>query len=150
MKFLNLAALAASILSAGSSARIISRTRTIILKPDAFEIAVLGGQTFRVSQVPNVGFIAQGRGPRAMARAFSKYGVAVPADLLLVLEQILLELGLLRPNGRGGLGVGNGRGGSGNSPVNTNLTGSASQGMPRPDATGTRSDQEQERWRPYR
>ena len=127
MKLLNIAAVAASILSAGS--QVEARVRTIIITPDAFQIAVLGGQTFRVSQVPNAGFIPIGRGPRAMARAYSKYGITIPADLLLVLQEILLELGLLRPNpnGQGGLG-GAGRGGSGNSPVNTNLTGTAAQG----------------------
>ncbi|XXH03092.1 Zinc resistance conferring protein [Hypoxylon texense] len=68
-----------------------------------FEITTLGGMTFKISQVPNKKFYGQhkGRGSMAMARAFSKYGAAIPDDLLSTIEQILEELGLLGNNGSG-------------------------------------------------
>jgi hypothetical protein len=133
MKFLGVAAVAASILSGVDA---LPRGRTVIVRPSDFEIAVLGGMTLRIDQVENKNFIAQGRGPRALARAFSKYGVAVPVELLLILREILQELGIIpedgaAPNGIGGAGRGSGRGGRNSTmtpPMNQNLTGSATQG----------------------
>ncbi|KAI2616076.1 eukaryotic aspartyl protease [Hypoxylon sp. NC1633] len=68
-----------------------------------FEITTLGGMTFKINQVPNKKFYGQhkGRGSMAIARAYSKYGLAIPDDLLSTIEQILEELGLLGNNGAG-------------------------------------------------
>ncbi|KAI1398785.1 Asp-domain-containing protein [Hypoxylon fuscum] len=59
--------------------------------------------TFKISQVPNKKFYGQrrGRGSMAIARAYSKFGQAVPDDLLTTIEQILEELGLLGNTGSG-------------------------------------------------
>ncbi|KAI1761804.1 eukaryotic aspartyl protease [Hypoxylon sp. FL1150] len=61
-----------------------------------FEIQTLGGMTFKVDQVPNMKFSGQrkGRGPVAIARAYLKYGAAIPDSLLLTIQQLLGELGL--------------------------------------------------------
>lgn len=68
-----------------------------------FEITTLGGMTFKISQVPNKKFYGRrkGRGSMAIAKAYSKYGAAIPDDLLSAVEEILKELGLL---GNGGAG----------------------------------------------
>lgn len=68
-----------------------------------YEITTLGGMTFKISQVPNKKFYGQrrGRGSMAIARAYSKFGQAVPDDLLTTIEQILEELGLLGNTGSG-------------------------------------------------
>ncbi|KAI1127091.1 eukaryotic aspartyl protease [Nemania abortiva] len=62
------------------------------------EISTLGGVTFKINQVPNKKFYGarKGRGAMAIARAYSKYGAAIPDDLLSYIEQILEELGLLQ------------------------------------------------------
>ncbi|KAJ8125477.1 hypothetical protein O1611_g8161 [Lasiodiplodia mahajangana] len=66
-----------------------------------FEISTLGGVTFKIQQVPNKKFYGarKGRGAMAIARAYSKYGAAIPDDLLSYIEQLLEELGLLQNPG---------------------------------------------------
>ncbi|KAI1155827.1 eukaryotic aspartyl protease [Nemania diffusa] len=68
-----------------------------------FEISTLGGLTFKISQVPNAKFSGarKGRGAMAIAKAYSKYGAAIPDDLLSYIEQLLEELGLLQNPGAG-------------------------------------------------
>ncbi|OTB05131.1 hypothetical protein M426DRAFT_10974 [Hypoxylon sp. CI-4A] len=68
-----------------------------------FEIQTLGGMTFKINQVPNKKYYGQrkGRGSMAIARAYSKFGVAVSDDLLATIEEILKELGLLGNDGAG-------------------------------------------------
>ncbi|KAI1419948.1 eukaryotic aspartyl protease [Xylaria sp. FL1777] len=68
-----------------------------------FEISTLGGMTFKINQVPNQKFYGarKGRGAMAMAKAYSKYGAAIPDDLLSYIEQILEELGLIQQPGAG-------------------------------------------------
>ncbi|KAI0505701.1 eukaryotic aspartyl protease [Xylaria bambusicola] len=73
-----------------------------ILDP-LFEVSTLGGMTFKINQVPNQKFYGarKGRGAMAMAKAYSKYGAAIPDDLLSYLQQLLEELGLLEQPGAG-------------------------------------------------
>jgi len=68
-----------------------------------FEISTLGGMAFKINQVPNQKFYGarKGRGAIALAKAYSKYGVAVPDDLISYIEQILEELGLGQNPGDG-------------------------------------------------
>ncbi|KAJ8113912.1 hypothetical protein ONZ43_g5034 [Nemania bipapillata] len=68
-----------------------------------FEISTLGGLTFKISQVPNKKFYGarKGRGAMAIARAYSKYGAAIPDDLLSYIQKLLEELGLLQNPGSG-------------------------------------------------
>jgi hypothetical protein len=68
-----------------------------------FEISTLGGIAFKIHQVPNQKFYGarKGRGAMALAKAYSKYGVAVPDDLISYIEQILEELGLGQNPGGG-------------------------------------------------
>jgi len=121
MKFPILAALAASIPFLGGS---VDAAPLLIIgnKAGVFQIATLGGAAFRIKQVPSTSFqFGSRRGPVALARAYSKFGVAIPPDLLSIIEAILEELGLLQ---LGGIGQGgNGRGkGSANGPARTNGT----------------------------
>ncbi|KAI0857495.1 eukaryotic aspartyl protease [Xylaria cubensis] len=68
-----------------------------------FEVTTLGGMTFKLNQVPNQKFsgVRKGRGAMAMAKAYTKYGAAVPDDLLSYIDQLLEELGLLQQPGAG-------------------------------------------------
>lgn len=71
----------------------------------ALEVAVLGGSAFKVNQVPNKNYKTLYRGPRALAKAYQKFGVPIPSDLLQLLQQILTDLGISIP-GQGGLNGG--------------------------------------------
>ncbi|KAI5927252.1 eukaryotic aspartyl protease [Camillea tinctor] len=110
MKFQNTTALAASFLmchgvvSAAPPPQQPQPEKRGILDP-LYAISTLGGMTFKISQVPNKKFYGtrRGRGSMAIARAYSKYGVAVSDDLLTTIQQLLEELGLLQS-----AGVGNG------------------------------------------
>jgi hypothetical protein len=95
-------AVAASILSSAGLVAAAPRLNAPV------EIAVLGGSTFRLHQKANPHFRAIGRGPRAIAKAYQKFGVAVPDSLLEVLLEILQQLGITIPNLEGGQGDGNG------------------------------------------
>lgn len=68
-----------------------------------FGISTLGGVTFKIDQVPNRKFYGarKGSGQMAMARAFAKYGAAIPDDLLSYIEKLLEELGLIPQPGAG-------------------------------------------------
>ncbi|KAF7537654.1 hypothetical protein G7054_g3517 [Neopestalotiopsis clavispora] len=67
---------------------------TKVIKIDLSEISVLGGMTFKIHQQPNKAFKGVRKGSLALARAYSKYGVAFPDDLLTAIEKLLEELGL--------------------------------------------------------
>ncbi|ORY57147.1 eukaryotic aspartyl protease [Pseudomassariella vexata] len=71
---------------------------------DVLEISTLGGMTFKISQVPNSRYtgMKKGRGTMAIARAYAKFGAAVPDDLQSLIDQILAELGLVGNNGNNG------------------------------------------------
>lgn len=71
----------------------------------ALEISVLGGSTFKLHQAPNPNFRALGRGPRALAKAYQKYGVSFPDNLLEIVLEILKELGITT-SGQGAGGAG--------------------------------------------
>jgi hypothetical protein len=107
MKFSVLAAVAAIVPSFTEVA-----AAPAILRPatrlDVFQVATLGGATFRIQQVPNKSFIfGARRGPIALARAYSKFGIAIPPDLLSIIEAILKDLGLTlaKPNAGAGKGA---------------------------------------------
>ncbi|KAI1076137.1 eukaryotic aspartyl protease [Whalleya microplaca] len=104
MKFLHTtAAVAASFLCCPDLASAGPVKERGLLDP-LFEITTLGGMTFKINQVPNKKFYGakKGRGSMAIARAYSKFGAAIPDDLLSTIQQILEELGLLGNNGGGG------------------------------------------------
>ncbi len=112
MKLLSTAAVAASILSSSG----LVAAGPIVITPAEFEINVLGGQTFRVNQVANEGFITAQRGPRSLVKAFAKYG-EVPQDLIDLIIALLEELGIEIP----GLGTPGAPGSPGaNSSTNAN------------------------------
>lgn len=107
------AAVAASILSSAGLVAAAPRATSNALTE--VEISVLGGTTFRIQQTPNAKFQPYGRGPRELAKAYQKYGAAVPDDLLQTILQILGELGITA-SGRSGDGAddnGNGTAGEG-------------------------------------
>ncbi|KAK8122173.1 aspartic peptidase domain-containing protein [Apiospora sp. TS-2023a] len=106
MKLITVAALAASVLSQNVVVTTTTTTAPLTLE-EILQITTLGGMTFRVLQAPNQKYTGVRRGPLAMARAYSKYGVAFPDDLLAAIERLLEELGLSN-------GAGNGVGGNGN------------------------------------
>lgn len=108
MKIPSTFALAATALLAtttsGSPLPLQPRSRSFTVSPSLFEIAVLGGSTVRVNQVPNVNFFQGRRGPMALANAYRKFGLAVPQELLDVIEAIIAEI--LANLARGGPGAG--------------------------------------------
>ncbi len=119
------AAVAASVLSLTPGVFAGAIPTNFRVTKDMLEISVFGGQTIRAPQVANSAFVGVGRGPRAMAKAYAKFGVQISPELLLILEEILEALGLFSPSGGlGGLGGSAGNGGG----VNANQTASASQG----------------------
>lgn len=78
------------------------------------DVAVLGGATFQVHQVANTNYRTLHRGPRALGAAYQKYGKEIPAELLQILQRILIELGITVPSGGKGVNGGNGvNGGAG-------------------------------------
>ncbi|KAK8008823.1 eukaryotic aspartyl protease [Apiospora marii] len=103
MKFITIAALAASALSQNVVVTTTTTTAHLTLE-EILQITTLGGMTFRVLQQPNQKYTGIRRGSLALARAYSKYGVAFPDDLLAAIEQLLEELGL--SNNGAGNGVG--------------------------------------------
>lgn len=105
MRFITIAALAVSALSQNVVVTTTTTTAPLTLE-EILQITTLGGMTFRVLQEPNQKYTGVRRGPLAMARAYSKYGVAFPDDLLAAIERLLEELGLSN-------GAGNGAGGNG-------------------------------------
>ncbi|CAK7207620.1 hypothetical protein SEUCBS139899_010430 [Sporothrix eucalyptigena] len=126
------AAVTASLLSlsSGALAAAIEKskgptaTQNFELTKEMLEISVFGGQTIHAPQVVNSGFVTTtGRGPRALAKAYAKFGVEISPELLLILEEILEALGITVP-GTTGTGSTSGTGGT-----NANQTTSASQGM---------------------
>jgi hypothetical protein len=78
------------------------------VKRDAMLVTGLGGINFRVGQVDNPRFeMNMARGPVALALAYRKYSIIVPAELLDLIAEILQALGIpivgLNPGaGRGG------------------------------------------------
>jgi len=112
VNYFKIAAVAASVLSSSGPVA----ARTIVLSPDLFEISVLGGQTFRVNQAVNTAFVPKMRGQRALVQALTKFGATPDDALLLLLEEILQELGLIG----GGLNGGNRPGQQANSSANAN------------------------------
>jgi hypothetical protein len=93
MKLLAAAAVGASILAQGG---LISASPLKII--DIFEISTLGGMTFQISQVPNQRYSGAPKGPLAVAKAYAKFGVDAPDDLLSAIDQLLQQLGLLGSN----------------------------------------------------
>jgi hypothetical protein len=109
MKSSSVAAAAVQILASAG----LATAGLFTVSPAEFSISTLGGNTFRLPQVYNENFIQAGRGPRAMAKAFAKFGAEIPPELLLILEELLAELGLSITGlggHRNGTGSGSGRG----------------------------------------
>jgi hypothetical protein len=86
MKFSSLAAIAAPALFWDAL------TSASPLKVDVFEVSVLGGMTFKINQTPNKAYTGRRKGPLAVAKALSKYGVAYPDELVTVLQELAKEL----------------------------------------------------------
>lgn len=78
---------------------------TKVIKIDLSEISVLGGMTFKIHQQPNKAFKGVRKGSLALARAYSKFGVEFPDDLLTAIEKLLEELGLAGNTTTGGNGT---------------------------------------------
>ncbi|KAK8016186.1 endothiapepsin [Apiospora rasikravindrae] len=104
MKSIIFAALAASVLSQDIVVTTTTTTAPLTLE-EILQITTLGGMTFRVQQEPNQKYTGMRKGPLAMARAYSKYGVKFTDDLLAAIERLLEELGL--SNNGSGNGAGN-------------------------------------------
>lgn len=92
----------------------------------------------RVNQVPNRNFIQGRRGPVALANAYRKFGLAVPKELLDVIDAIVAQiLANLRQGRIGGGGrMSPGMVGGGRMPINQTAVGNtpvpaagATQGM---------------------
>ncbi|KAK3694056.1 aspartic peptidase domain-containing protein [Podospora appendiculata] len=105
MKLLSLAGVTASLLS--SAGLVNGAPRITVVHPKDFTISTLGGNTFKIAQVHNEKFNPVGKGPRALAKVYQKYGLDFPPELLAILEEILIQLGLSLPKPAKGR-VGNG------------------------------------------
>ncbi|KAK3383831.1 aspartic peptidase domain-containing protein [Lasiosphaeria ovina] len=105
MKFFTHAAAAASLLF--SAGLVFGAPRVVEVRPKDFEISTLGGSTFTLSQVHNSRFKQLGKGPRALAKVYAKFGLDFPPELLELLDALLIELGL-KPKKAGGSGAGAG------------------------------------------
>lgn len=95
MKFTSITATVASLLPFAIAA---PRPRVVQVNPSDLTITALGGKSFKVSQVYNSNFRQRGKGPRALAKVYQKYGLQMPQNLLDVLASLLEELGLETPN----------------------------------------------------
>ncbi|CAK7234166.1 hypothetical protein SBRCBS47491_008857 [Sporothrix bragantina] len=129
------AAVAASILSlstpgalavAIAKQKVPTATQNLEITKEMLEISVFGGQTIHAPQVINTGFITPGRGPRALAKAYAKFGVELSPELLLILEEILAALGITLP-GVAGTGSTGSTGSTGGTAANQST--SATQGV---------------------
>ena len=114
-----LAAVAASVLVQSSSLVTAAPANGL-----PYEVAVLGGSTMRLTQTYNQNFNMRARGPRELAKAYHKFGVAYPDNLRQALERIVAELGLTLPNA----GAGNGVQGGNSAQADGNDTADAGQG----------------------
>jgi len=126
MRWSTVAALAASLgVTNGAPAPIESFTRqasTIVkrehVKRDAMLVTGLGGINFKVGQVENPQFqMNMARGPVALALAYRKYSIAIPAELLGLILEILRQLGIPVV---GGINPADGRGGRPGRPTQPN------------------------------
>jgi len=88
MKLLGLATAAAA--SAGLVAAAPATVQ--VVSPDKFEISVLGGATFRVQQVYNEQFSQIGKGPRALAMTYQKFGLEMPSTLVNSLQMVAQQM----------------------------------------------------------
>ncbi|KAK4216041.1 hypothetical protein QBC37DRAFT_106610 [Rhypophila decipiens] len=71
-----------------------ARPRVVQVNPSDLAITTLGGKSFKVSQVYNTNFSQKGKGPRAVAKVYQKYGLDVPQNLVQILQALLKELDL--------------------------------------------------------
>ncbi|AEO53939.1 hypothetical protein MYCTH_2295885 [Thermothelomyces thermophilus ATCC 42464] len=85
MKFAALA-LAASLVAAAP--------RVVKVDPSDIKPRRLGGTKFKLGQIHNDLFRQHGRGPRALAKAYEKYNIELPPNLLEVVQRILKDLGI--------------------------------------------------------
>lgn len=58
---------------------------------DVYGVSTLGGMTFKINQVPNQAYTGRRKGPLAIAKAYSKFGVSYPDELVTVLEKLVKE-----------------------------------------------------------
>ncbi|KAK4145531.1 aspartic peptidase domain-containing protein [Dichotomopilus funicola] len=72
--------------------------RVVQVQPSDIKPRRIGGTRFKLPQVHNEVFHQHGKGPRALARVYQKYGLEVPTELLDVVQKILGELGLGQPH----------------------------------------------------
>lgn len=101
MKFSSSVVLATAVSLGRDGIASAAPTKTKVIKIDLSGVSVLGGMTFKIHQQPNKAFSGIRKGPLALARAYSKFGAALPDDLLSVVEQLLEELGLAGNRGGG-------------------------------------------------
>lgn len=89
MKFATFAAFAASLVAAAP--------RVVQVHPSDIRPRRLGGHKFKLPQIHNDMFRQHGRGPRALAKAYEKYDIELPTDLVEIVQKILTELGINLP-----------------------------------------------------
>lgn len=149
MRFIAVAALAASVASAAPATLDISDLLELTTEQVSdFEVAVLGGMTLRAQQQRNDNFIAGGRGPRSYLKALGKYsafGATINPELVCIVDSILQQLGLGALAGAipedcaallGGTGQpGTGQPGTGNGGGNGGRPGAGTQPQAPPNGT---------------
>jgi hypothetical protein len=72
--------------------------RVVQVHPSDIKVRNVGGSSFKLTQVHNDMYRQHGKGPRALAKVYQKYGLEMPATLRAVVSQILLEMGVELPH----------------------------------------------------
>ncbi|KAK4128842.1 acid protease [Parathielavia appendiculata] len=81
------ASLAGPVLVAGAP-------RVVQVHPSDIRPRRVGGARIKLPQVHNDNFRQHGKGPRALAKVYEKYGIEMPQELVVVLQKILEDLGI--------------------------------------------------------
>lgn len=81
---------AVSLLTASEAA---AAPQVLQANPSDVKSRNIEGRSFKLAQIKNVHFNQHGKGPRALAAVYEKYDIELPETLLMVLRQILLDIG---------------------------------------------------------
>jgi hypothetical protein len=89
MKFATFAAFAATLAAAAP--------RIVQIEASDIKPRRIGGSKIKLPQIHNDHFKQHGKGPRARLKVYEKYDLALPKDLVDVVQKILKEIGFEAP-----------------------------------------------------
>ncbi|KAK0667165.1 aspartic peptidase domain-containing protein [Cercophora samala] len=76
-----------------TASEVAAAPQAIQARPSDLKSRNIEGRSFKLAQIKNVHFNQHGKGPRALAAVYEKYDIELPETLLMVLRQILLDIG---------------------------------------------------------